>query len=235
YNYQINEANKKIIDPSYQVRPSIQVSITLTAEQSLENSQSSDTRYNLGDELLIDVINNNRCSSISSTCIKMYVIDSNSTLGDNRINLLPNPYGSYQDGNYYDYQNILNNITETWNASTRGLLVEDLIKIISQDVVNSTLVRENISDTLIGNLNYSNRINTELSKAISGNGLYQFISEKFPYLVSADCYWTESNYNEDKAFALKKLPEDYTHIYGNQKAEICKVIPVVSIEKTSLQ
>ncbi|MDD4795662.1 MAG: hypothetical protein PHG03_03785 [Bacilli bacterium] len=234
YNFQVNEASKKELDSNYQIRPSIQVAITLTAEQFLENSQSSDVRYNLGDELLIDVINNSRCESISPTCIKMYVIDSNNTFGDNRINLLPNPYGSYELGNYNEYQDLFNNITETWNVTTRSLSVEDLIKIISRDVTSSTLIRENISDKLIGNLNYSNRINTELAKAISGDGAYKFLNEKFPYLVSADCYWMETNYNDDKAFALKKSTDIHTEIFGKLKSDTCKVIPVVSIEKINL-
>lgn len=234
YNFQVNEANKKELDSNYQIRPSIQVAINLTAEQFLENSQSSDVRYNLGDELLIDVINNRRCESISPTCIKMYVIDSNNTFGDNRINLLPNPYGSYESGNYYEYHDLFSNITETWNVTTRSLNVEDLIKIISRDVTSSILARENISDKLIGNLNYQSRINSELAKAISGNGTYKFLNEIFPYLVSADCYWMETNYNDDKAFALKKSTDIYTEIFGKLKSDTCKVIPVVSIEKINL-
>lgn len=234
YNFQVNEANKKELDSNYQIRPSIQVAINLTAEQFLENSQSSDVRYNLGDELLIDVINNRRCESISPTCIKMYVIDSNNTFGDNRINLLPNPYGSYESGNYYEYHDLFSNITETWNVTTRSLNVEDLIKIISRDVTSSILARENISDKLIGNLNYQSRINSELAKAISGNGTYKFLNERFPYLVSADCYWMETNYNDDKAFALKKSTDIYTEIFGKLKSDTCKVIPVVSIEKINL-
>lgn len=230
----MNEAEKKKADSHYKVQPSIQIEISLTAEQYMENSKSSDPDYNLGDEILIDVINNNRCDIISPTCIKMYVLDTNNTLGDSHVTLLPNPYRQYESSTYDDYQNSFNNLTSTWQVSTRDLLVEDLLKIISTDVTKAVLQRDDISDALIGNLKYSDRINKEINKAINDNGNYKFTNQKFPYLISADCYWTQSEYNLSNAFALVKVDNDSTKIYGNPKNNTCKIIPVVIIDKSRL-
>ncbi len=234
YNFQKEEIDKKNQDSSYIIQSSIQIQISLTAEQYLANSKSSDPNFNLGDEILIDVINNNRCTAISPTCIKMYVIDVNNTLGDANVNLLPNPYGTYLPSTYYDYTSNLNTLVSSWQVNTRALLLPDLLQIISNDVNNSFLIRNELSNTVIGNLKFPDRITTEINKAITNNGYYSFLNDKYNYLTSADCYWIQSNYNDEEAFAIIKENEINSKIFNNIKDNTCKVIPVVSIEKNKL-
>jgi len=234
YNFTQNEESIKNGDPNYQIRPPIQVVISVNAEQYLEESTSSDTRYNLGDTILFDVINNAVCTEVSSTCLKTYVIDVNNKLGDGTVTLLPDPNGTYVSSTFSNYNLTFGNITNGWVVSTRSLLVEDLLKVVSTDVINSFLVRDNISNLIIGNLGYDSRMNTEIAKAISYNGYYSFLNTKFSYFPATSCYWTSSEYNSVNGFALEKVDENTSKIYGKDKTSSCNVIPVILVNKSNL-
>lgn len=234
YKFQKNEENIKNGDANYQIRPSIQIIISVTAEQYLGEETSSDPRYNLGDIVLYDVVNNRVCTEISSTCIKTYVMDVNNKVGDEAVALLPDPNNTYLSGAYSDYNYLFGAITNNWTVSTRPLLVGDLLKIVSTDVMNSLLIRDNISDLIIGNLNYGNRMNDEIARATSYNGHYDFVNEKFGYFSAANCYWTSSEYNSSNGFAVKKIDETESKIYGEAKASSCNVVPVILVNKSNL-
>ncbi len=234
FDFNKSEEEKSLNDINYQEQPSIQIEISLTAEQYLAIGTSSDLKYNLGDEILIDVINNKTCTALSETCLKTYVLDENNTLADTVVNLLPNPYSTYLTVPYNDYENALNTMTNTWVVNKRGLSVTDLMKIVSTDIQNSILIRENLSDSIIGNLKYNNRIETKLLDATNYNGYYKFMNERFSFLPSSGCYWTNTEYNLFQGFALKKIDNDTSKIYGNLKENTCKVIPVITMEKTKL-
>lgn len=232
--FQEEELLKKERDSNYQILPSIQVEINLSAQQYLDTGTSSDFRYNLGDEILVDVVNNERCNKLSDTCIKTYIIDDNNTLADTKVTLLPNPHKEYNNAYFNDYINTLNSFVSTWNVNTRGLFVEDLLKIISNDIKSSFLIIENYSNKIIGNLNYSNRLNFIINKAISNNGFFRFQNEKFNYLTSNNCYWTQSNYNDTTGYALIKEDENTSKLYDNSKENLCHVIPIIEMDKNKL-
>lgn len=234
YQFQEDELDKKQQDSSYQVRPSIQIVISLVADQYLNISSSSDMQYNLGDMILFDVIDNQRCSSISSTCLATYVIDKNNQKGDEFVTLLPNPKNDYTNGIYDDYQTFFSNYVNDWVVETRPLKVEDVLKIISTDIIESSLVRPELSNSVIGNLKYGTRVNTELNKAVNYHGYYNFINDKFEYFSTANCYWTENNYDNDYGFAVKKKDEVHSIIYGEDKTASCNVIPVILANKNNL-
>lgn len=287
FQFQQNEAGME--GDNYQIRPAIQVVLTLTAEQYVKGDNASDPKYRLGDTILFDVESNQKCTTISSTCLETYVIDINNRSGDETVTLLPNPLnhtllrvgqvlkipttesvsmppapGEYieytvQSGdnlnamaqqynttineilrinnlasNYNYYNTALSDLTEDWAVTTRPLLVEDILKIISKDVIDSYLIRENISDAIIGNLNYQNRMTTEINRATSYNGYYSFINQKFNFLSSNNCYWTSSQYNINNAFAIKNIDENSSKIYGESKTTICNVVPVILANKNNL-
>lgn len=234
YKFQQSEESKKDLDTNYQIKPSIQIVISISAEQYLENDMTSDARYNLGDKILFDVVDNSICTEISSTCIETYVIDVNNKLIDETVTLLPNPTDTYLSGIYSDYNSLLSTITSDWTVSTRPLLVEDILKVVSTDVMNSLLIRNNISDAVIGNLNYDNRMSTEIAKAVSYSGYYKFVNEKFNYLPSNNCYWTNSEYNINNGFAVKDIDITNSKIYSEAKASSCNVVPVILAEKSKL-
>lgn len=234
YIYQNSEISKKNNDSNYQINPSIQIAINLVAEQYVESDELSDYRFDKGDTILYDVVSNNKCSILSSTCIKTYVIDENNKVGDSTVTLLPDPISNYSTGAYSSYSTIFNSTTSSWTVATRDIKAEDILKIISTDIIGSVLVREDISDSIIGTLNNSDRINSELSKAISYNGHYRYINEKFNYLSSTNCYWTSSSYNTSHAFAVKKVDDTSSMLYNESKDTNCNIIPIIVANKNNL-
>ena len=128
-----------------------------------------------------------------------------------------------------------NNITSNWGVMTRPLVVEDLLKVISTDINDSVLVRENLSDDVIGNLNYEGRIEKEINNAITDTGYYKFLNEKFPFIVSSKCYWINSNYNEEYGFALTKIDDTYSKMYNEDKQTQCEIVPVIIASKATLE
>ena len=116
---------------------------------------------------------------------------------------------------------------------TKPLEMNDILPVISKDVNNSVLVRENLSDMIIGNLNYQDRLNTELNFGINNNGYYKFSNSKFNYLISNSCYWIDTEYN-DGAFQYQKIDDNNSKYYKGLKTDSCKVVPVIIVSKSSL-
>ena len=144
YKFQQSEANRKGANENYQIRPSIQVVISVTAEQYMEeDDDASDTRFNLGDTVLFDVVDNKICTEISPTCIITFVADFNNKLSESTVTLIPSPKNTYLSGTWNNYNSILSTITNEWTVETRALYVEDVLRIISSDVMKSLLIREN--------------------------------------------------------------------------------------------
>ena len=234
YEFQKSEEAKKLADPNYDIRTALKIVISVTAEQYLENNESPDPKYELGETVLYDVVNNKPCNQLSSTCLTTYVIDTNNKLGDVNVTLLPSLYRTYEAGTYNEYDNILNNITADWTVSTRPLVVQDLLNIISNDVIDSKLIRNNLSDVVIGNLNYQNRMDTMINNTINYNGYFSFNNQRFSDLSSTRCYWIDSQYGTDKAFALEKVNDTTSRIYGNDINNSCSIIPVIIVSKSNL-
>ncbi len=234
YKFYLNEAEQQDLDPTYVVKSPIKIRISVTAEQYIESSTVSDPNYNLGDSVLFDVVNNTRCEEVSSICLKTYIIDVNNKLGDNTVTLLADPTVTYLNTTYNNYNSTLASITTTWAVDTRGLSANDLLNIVSTDVINSFLIRDSLSDAIIGNLKYNNRMSTEINRAISYNGYFRFINERFEQLVATNCYWTNTEYSANNAFASKKNNEVNAMIYGEDKTTSCNVVPVILASKSNL-
>jgi len=231
YEFQQNEIDLHNSNPEYQIRPSIQIVISVTAEQYLQVDSSSDTRYDLGDTVLFDVINNESCATISDTCLETTVIDVNNTLGDATVTLMPNPNTTYISSSYTDYDTSYTSLTNDWTVSNRKLVAEDLLKVISSNIINSFYTNSEISNILIGNLNYTGRMTTEISNVISLNGYYKFLNSNFSYLESDNCYWTNTEYDSNNAFAIKKIDSTESIIYKESKSTSCNIVPILEVDK----
>lgn len=234
YNFQQGEQRRLLNDPNYIQRPAIQIVISIIAEQYLTTPESSDMEYDMGDVVLYDVLLNRSCNSVSETCLSTTVIDYDNKNGDTTVTLLPNLYGNYAVSTFSNYNTTLENYTYNWTAPTRALTVSDLLKVVQHDVINTVLNGNNISPQIVGNLDYGTRINTEISKAISFNGYYTFLNNKFSYLSHNSCYWTNTEYNLDNGFAFVRNNETNTKIYPKSKLDECRVIPVIVAPKTNL-
>lgn len=234
FDFQKSENDKFNLDPNYQIRSSLKVVISVKAEQYMNSNESPDLNYGLGQVVLYDVVNNKVCNELGGTCIKTYVIDNNNKVGDKAVTLLPDLFGSYKSGIYDEYTSLFNDLASEWKVNLRPLKVEDVLKIVSNDVTNSVLVRDGLSNDIIGHLKYNDRINTELNKAVSYNGYYTFMNSRFNYLMTSRCYWLNNEYN-DGAFALVKVDNDISKIYKEDKSNSCNIVPVITVSKGNLK
>ena len=234
YEFGANEQKKHEEDSTYKIRPSIKINIVAKAEQITESDDSSDINYPLGALVLYDVKNNIRCNQLSETCIRTHVIDINNKVGDDTVTLLADIYGNYSTGSYDKYDELLTETISNWNVNIRGLKIDDVLNIISRDINNSLIIREKLSDSIIGYLNYENRIETMINNTVSYNGHYSFFNEKYEYLSTNKCYWLNKEYDDTKAFALTKETEEISKIYGEEKNNNCSVIPLILAPKTKL-
>ena len=233
YNFQDNEKTLKQADSSYVIRPSIKIVVNLTAEQYIEGNDASDLNYPLGKSILYDVVNLEECNSVSSTCLNTSVIDINNKVGDTTVTLLPYIESISDMTEYSNYDTVYNNKVSAWNVNTRKLVLEDLIKPISKDVVNSVITANNLSDRIIGNVLYTNRLNSQISDFSSKGKSYKY-SNDIRWALSSDCYWIDTEYSNDKMFAGVSNME-YSIIYGENKTTRCKVVPVIIANKNTLE
>lgn len=233
YNFQHSEQNLVDNDPTYTPRPAVQIVISVIAEQYIEDNNSSDMRFNLGDTVLYDVLLNKRCYSVSNTCLSTNVIDYDNKVGDSNVTLLPTLYTEFPTGNFDEISTKLDDFTSSWSAPSRALTVDDLMKPISHDVINTLMNGDDISPQILGNLNYSGRIDLEKNRIISFNGYYTFMNEKFDYFSHNGCFWTSSLFDSNNGFAFGKLNELRTEIYGKSKADVCKIVPVIIAPKNN--
>lgn len=235
FQFQKKEANKLQNDSSYEARPTLKIVLNLKAEQYMESNEDIDTNYNLGDTILYNMKTNQACPKLEGDCIKTTILNVENKIGDTSVLLLPDLFGNYASGPYENYQALLNSVTTGWNVETRTLNVSDLLKPVSTDIVNSILVRENLSDSIIGNLRYNDRTPKELEKVKTKNGYYQFMNQKFPYLSTSKCYWINDEYSPSQGFALIKTDEEHSKIYGEDKNMECSIVPIVEVPKSKLQ
>ena len=234
YNFQHSEQELFDNDPTYTPRPAVQIVISVIAEQYVENNDASDMRFNLGDTILYDVLLNKRCYSISNTCLSTTVIDYDNKVGDTDVTLLPTLYTDFPTGTFDEISSNLETYTSTWGAPSRALVVDDIMKPVSHDVINTLMNGDDISPQILGNLNYTNGINLEKNRIISFNGYYTFMNEKFGYFAHNGCFWTNSEFNLSNGFAFGKLNELKTEIYGKAKTDSCKIVPVIIAPKNNL-
>ena len=247
YQFELNEAKKHEEDSTYQVRHSIKIVISAKAEQITELEESSDINYPLGKLILFDVKNNIRCQQLNENenenehCIRTHVVELNNKVGDKTVALLPDLLGNYASGSYDNYDTLLAATTSTWNVETRKLQIDDILKVVSKDIDNSLIIREEYSDAILGNLNYENRIDNIISKTVPYNGYYSFLNTEYSYLVTNKCYWLNKEYDATKGFALTKIDEERSKIYGEIKNnngenenKNCNVVPIILAPKDKL-
>ena len=234
FDFMEAEEQKANADASYQKRSPIKLIINLKASQYLETNDVIDKKYILGDVVLFDAVNNKSCDAIGGNCLKTYVIDANNKISNDKVTLLPDLYGTYKNSTYNDYDTTLTNITSGWKATTRALNISDILKIISTDISNTFVKRENLSDAIVGELGYKDRIDTLVADVKNHNGYFTYLNSKFPFLATNKCYWIQEEYDTDNAFALTKEDDNTSKIYKENKTTSCNVVPVIKASKNTL-
>lgn len=235
YDFQTEEANKLKADPTYQVKSAIEVKISLEAVQYIGEGTSPDPNYMLGTIQLYDVVNNEVCTDMyAPNCMKTYVIDVNNKLSDSSVTLLPDLYGTYATGTFVEYDASYNALTANWKVAHRKLNASDLLSVVAKDVNSTVMVGTDISNQLIGYVEYDNRIESILNETVKYDGHIRFKNEMFTYFSPASCYWLEDTYNTNNHFALVKVDELFSKIYPENKNTTCKIVPVIEVSKNKL-
>ena len=231
--FENKEKEHQASDSKYQMEPSIKVVINVQAEQLVDDLTCDDKDYQKGTTVLYDVLNNHRCDKLSDTCLRTHVLDTRNLKGDSTVRLLPDLKNDYISATYDEYIDKINEIKSNWNVNIDNLTASDIIKLISTDINSSYLKREGISDLIIGDTKYSSRVNDILEEAKNSNGYFSYIKENFLFIDALDCVWTTDAYN-DKAYAL--IPENTTNgkLFGLDKTNMCKIVPVIVADKSNL-
>lgn len=235
YDFQKSEAALKAEDDTYHARASLRIEISLKAVQYIDEVDAIDHNYRTGSIVLYDVVNNKECSTISDTCLKTYVIDKDSRISDTSVHLLPDLYSTYITGTAGNYQTKLAELTSDWTVTYEGLKAEDILPIVSNDIIDSIVMRPSLSNEVIGYLSYSTRMQDSINKVISYNGSYRFVNDTYPYFSTTKCYWLNTTYNDDKQFALQKIDDTYSKVYGEDKTTECSIVPVIEVAKKNLE
>ena len=231
--FENNERERQNTDPNYQIQPSIKVVINVQAEQVVDDSTCDDKDYQLGTTVLYDIENNQRCTEISDTCLKTHVLDTRNLNGDTTVRLLPDIKTEYASATYDEYLDKINELKSKWNVEIESLTASAVLKVISTDVNSSYLKRLGVSDLIIGDTKYSSRVDDILEEAISSDGYFTYLKEKFLFIDASECVWTADEYN-DKAYAL--MPDNSTDgkLFGLEKMNICRIVPVIIADKSNL-
>jgi len=237
YQFGVSEQENLDKDPNYKVRSSIKIVLSVNAQQAVSDNESE---YALGDLVLYDPVNDVSCEQLQGSCIITHAIDTfTSEDGDDYVVLLPYLFGSYSSGIFNNYNILFNSINDTWNVNTRTFNFDDALKIISTDVVNSVIVREEFSDAIIGYVNSDDRINSIIDETILHdgtfiNGYFSFLNEKFDYLTTSKCYWLNKAFDENYSFALTKISDSKSKIYLEDNSAECSVVPLIIVSKDSI-
>lgn len=232
YQFLDSEIEKHNSNPSYKIQSPIEIILKLTAEQMTDTQTNvPDSRFDLGKEILYDISTNKLCTNIGNTCIKTYVMDKKNLRSDDIVRLIPDLSSNFGETNFDSYEATLNTLG---NNKYKPLLATDLISIISKDIINSVVVRENLSDKIIGYVDYVGRMELQLQQIIDTEGYYQFKNSSFNFLKPNECIWTATEYDEDNGFVLNKENGEKSKISPANKTGSCRIIPVIYAEKKDL-
>ena len=234
YNFLYSENEKLKLDPTYQVRPAIEIILNLSAEQYVDNSDSVDLNYMFGKTILYDIKKNKKCNTLSETCISTTVIDLDNKVKEETVSLLPNINSNYKKTDFYSYDKVFEEYELSWSSSIRKLRIDDILKIVSKDIINTNLI-SSYSPQVLGSLSNNDRVKQAIDKVINLDGYYKYKSQKFPYLSYQECVYTADSFNDSRAFAVTNIDDSYSKIYGENKNKECTVIPVIIAQKKVLK
>ena len=225
YQFGNNELKKQSEDATYQLRPSIKIIISVKAEQAMSQEEVT-TNGDVSNTETYNVNEKGGSSNVKTTSdikyplgkLILYDIESNircTQLSDTCIRT-----------HIIDVDNKVSDDIVT--------LLPDILKIVSKDINNSLIIIENLSDSVIGYMEYENRIENAINRVVKYNGYFSFQNTDYTYLVTNKCYWLKKEYSETEAFALTKNNEETSKIYGENKNNECSVIPVILAPKQNL-
>ena len=222
----INSENKKAEqDPTYEIRSVIEIVIELNTKQyTEENDNITDNRFLYGNVYNFNIDNLENCNIGDVDCYNFYVIDKNNKLNNNTVNFIIDVNSNIGAGTYEE-------VISMSNDKYKIPKTEQILNAISSDIIDSTIVLPNISERVVGNVSYDKRAINLLNDVASKKGYIKFNKSYFNNLASDNCYWTDIEYDNEKAYAIINLNETSIKLYGEFKNSTCKFVPIIEINK----
>ena len=230
YKFEQDEKNKMLNNSGYTPKSAIKVVLSVSAQQAVKDDESLDTDYMLGKKILYDVEKDQICDEESSTCLNTHVIDTYNKIKDENVTLLVDFDSNILTTNYNDLKTSYSALTSSWKSNHSILDTSTLVKLISYDLKDSYIKKQDISNKIIGKVLFDERANSIINKVKQENNSFIFNTSNYLYLSTHDCIWTKDNYDDTRAFALS-----YSKIYPENKSTTCKVIPVIKANKNKLK
>ena len=106
---------------------------------------------------------------------------------------------------------------------------------MSRDIIYTNIVIPNISNRILGNVEYGDRSIQILNYVAEKKGHIEFNNSYFNSLSSNTCYWTSTTYSNDMNYAIKNNDEETIKLYGENKNNSCLFVPVIEIIKEPIQ
>lgn len=207
YEFYHNEQVKLAQNPTYEVRPCIELTIKLNSTQYVagETTEISDNYYRAG--ILIPYKNNYTS-----------VITLDSKQSENTIDI------AYISGGTYTYDAAMARLDSTRD----GLTAERILKSSSILTNNTFITKEGISDRNIGYINNDERA-TEIKNYLIDTGA----TVVAPMGLSvSNCFWTKTSVDSDRAFATRIINDStQVELYIENKNTSCGVTYVETIPK----
>ena len=211
YDFIIEETKKHNQDNSYAIRDCISVEVELVVEQFVgEDGDKPDEAFTFGSYKYLTASGAD-CEMGDSGCYKFYVIEKENIVSDKEVLMMADPSqyftsGTYDSGIYIDSSIIFN--------------------LISQDLSNTKIKREGLSDRALGyNSTYDS---DDALYDMLEDGYVEFSSLEFSVLNSGECYWI-SDPNVDN-LAIKHLEGNKAKVYY-ENSTTCKVVPFMEYTK----
>ena len=207
----------------------LKIVINVMAEQRIDKYS-----YNAGDLVLYDPTINDVCDRVSDTCMTTHVLTSNYEDTDT-IALLPELRLANTENTYENYNALVNDFSSQWTVNKTNLKLEHILRLLSEDLDKTILVRNGLSDRILGYINYADRLDHYLAdKVINYDSYFKYDTVRYSFLESPNCYWLDTIYDDTKAFALVLDSEKGNIITPYDKTNTCKAVPVILVPKEKL-
>lgn len=218
YNFYESEKNKYSEDNSYTIRKGIELIVELVVEQYVgEETEVPNINYTLGKEILYNPITLNNCNDGEENCYKYYIIEQNNLVSSTEVLTMISP-------------SEITTLVPYSETNENSIKLNDILNIINNDVLETNIVRDNLSNRTLGNVYDINKYTDILNLINNNNATIEFSKLKYNYLKSNECYWL---YNETyNNIAIKNKDENTIMLY-KEEINNCKNITTTIITKNS--
>lgn len=218
YNFYESEKNKYNADNSYTIRKGIELIVELVVEQYVgEDTEVPNINYTLGKKILYNPITLNNCNDGEENCYKYYIIEENNLVSSTEVLTMISP-------------SEITTLVPYSETNENSIKLNDILNIINNDVLETNIVRNNLSNRTLGNVYDINKYTDILNLINNNNATIEFSKLKYNYLKSNECYWL---YNETyNNIAIKNKDENTIMLY-KEEINNCKNITTTIITKNS--